>query len=374
MITIQGKPSGKFSTILGIATFEKKRFYNRSKYILIADRLDKKSLGYKGCITSGGKGAFYQPDHVYEANIEKIKEGDIISIDDRGLVVIEWETNSHQNSLLLTETCNCHCIMCPQPPRTNDVFPCIRHVDDILDLLKGRKVSQICITGGEPTNTGDEFIRILKRCEDEHPNAFIDVLSNGKNFADADYCHKMAKLTNGKVTFCISLHSDLGDLFDKIAGSKGSFSQVQKGIYNLAKTGFPVEIRTVISKLNYMRLKNFAEHLYNYFPFCCHYAFMGMEIHGLAEKNLDLVNIFPTAYKKELKEAVLSMDRRGLPVSIYNIPHCCLCPEVRQFARQSISAWKNIYLPQCVECSKHGECAGFFATSSVLPVNDVRPI
>lgn len=375
MITLHGIPSGKFSVIIGEATREKKPFYDRSKYILVTDHLSADSLGYKGCITTGSKGMFLFPDHIYEVkDIDKITNGDILSINGDGIINIVWEIKSHQNALFLTENCNCRCVMCPQPPKVGDDSHYLKEANEILGLLKGKKLSDICITGGEPTETGDAFIRILKRCTEEHPEAHIAILSNGKNFANKEYIKKLCGLTTKNITFCISFHSEIDTLFDKISGRKGSFIQTQEGIYNLASLGFAIEIRHVISKLNYKHLKLFAEHIYNYFPFCCHYAFMGMELHGLAEKNYDIVHIFPLEHKEELKTAILSLARRCLPVSVYNIPHCCLAPEIRQYARQSISGWKNIYLSQCEKCSKRNECAGFFATSAILPVSDIFPI
>ena len=82
------------------------------------------------------------------------------------------------------------------------------------------------------------------------------------------------------------------------------------------------------------------------------YAFMGLELHGHAEKNANKVYISPQNFQEPLKDAVLFLARRGLPVSIYNIPLCLCHNEVKNFARQSISGWKNIYLPVCDECEE----------------------
>ena len=200
--------------------------------------------------------------------------------------------------LKITEKCSAGCIHCLSDCKPDGAHMSMDTLKNAMDFIINNDLCRsIGVTGGEPTETGDAFIRILRRCTEEHPEAHIAILSNGKNFAYTEYTKKLCGLTTRNITFCISFHSEIDTLFDKISGRKGSFIQTQEGIYNLARIGFAIEIRHVISKLNYKNLKSFAKHIYNYFPFCCHYAFMGMELHGLAEKNQDIVNIFPLEYK-----------------------------------------------------------------------------
>lgn len=75
MITLKGKSSGDFSPIVGEVTLTSKPFYMRSQSIYVTDKLGMDSLGYKGCITSGNKGSFYHPNHIYNVtNLEKLME------------------------------------------------------------------------------------------------------------------------------------------------------------------------------------------------------------------------------------------------------------------------------------------------------------
>ena len=375
MITIYGKASRDFAPIIGEATFSPKKFYDRSRYILLSNTLDFGSLAYKGCVITGDKGRFYHPDHIYQTeDINKIKEGDIIKLDGSGRIDVLWEINSTQNCLFLTENCNCRCVMCPQPPTSINSKIFINDANNVLDLIHEKNITDICLTGGEPSLTGKSFFNILYRCVDEHPNARIHILTNGKLFADKDFANQLSGVPVKNILFCVSLHSEVDTLHDEIVGTTGSYAKTQQGIYNLASMGFPIEIRVVVSRYNYIHLPEFAKHLYNYFPFCTHYALMGLELHGLAESNIELVNISPDKYMPYLREAVLTMARRELPVSIYNIP-LCFCPEdIKNFARQSISSWKNIYLPACSECCAKEKCCGFFSTSVSLDRKWVKPI
>ena len=373
MLKIQGKASRGFKPIVGVVTREGRPFYARSKHVQATGSIGLDSLGYAGCVTSGGKGGFLHPDCVYEAEDQgRLSEGDIVTLRADGCVSVVWEARSSQNSLLLTEACNCLCRMCPQPPRKHDP-ELLRQAGAILDLLRGRRLEALCLTGGEPTILGEKFIKILNRCVTEHPEAIINILTNAKLFSDLNFTKEVASVANSKTVFCVSLHSDVDSIHDSIVGKKGSYVDTQTGIYNLARCGCHIEIRHVITKLNYKRLNRFSEQMFSYFPFCAHYAFMGLEIQGNAIENFDDVNVDPGQYMEQLEEAVLTMRRGGLNVSVYNAPLCLCSEKVRPLARKSISGWKNVFPPQCADCFERGNCAGFFGTSARLPLQSLTP-
>jgi His-Xaa-Ser system radical SAM maturase HxsC len=219
-------------------------------------------------------------------------------------------------ALMLTEACNCLCLICPQPPKKHD--PVLYSAAlKVLDLIKNKDIENICITSGEPTVI-DGFSHILGRCNVEHPDANVSILTNAKRFTNIDFTKKDCRCINKKKLFCISIHSDIYSTHDKIVASRGSLKSAQSGIYNLAKYNADIEIRHVITRLNYNRLHEFAEHMYRYFPFCAHYVFMSIGLHELADKNRDMVYIDPYEYKDMLRKAVISMRVKGFLVSIYN--------------------------------------------------------
>jgi hypothetical protein len=100
---------------------------------------------------------------------------------------------------------------------------------------------------------------------------------------------------------------------------------------------------------------------------------MGLEIHGNADDNFDLINVWPDEYRDNLEEAIVSANRFGLKASVYNVPLCLCSDKVRQFARKSISGWKNDFPPACDNCSARADCSGFFGTSTHLPLNLITP-
>lgn len=168
--------------------------------------------------------------------------------------------------IFLTGKCNVSCLMCPQPPSDFDNLA-YGEARKILKLLQGRRISNICLTGGEPTLAKDKFIEFLAQCVAQHPESYISVLTNGRTLADIDFVERIAEIVTPNVIFCVSLHGDNPRLHDVIVNKTGSFEKTETGIYNLARKSVRIEIRHVITKMNYKRLPQMARHIYNYMPF-----------------------------------------------------------------------------------------------------------
>lgn len=362
---------------IGEVTTERLPFYARHDKVLVTEKLDLGCMGYLAILSPAPpQGKFFLPHMVGDIcaeDLAAIKHGDIVSVSGDGEILVVWETGSHQNSLMLTESCNCLCKMCPQPPQKHDPALSTAAIRT-LDLLKGKSVGNICITGGEPTLIPENFLSILRKCHEEHPEAQVSILTNAKKFASEPFAKKVASAATENDLFCVSLHSDIDSIHDDIVGRRGSYNETQEGIYNLARNQCRIEIRHVITRDNHTRLLEFAEHMYRYFPFCSHYAFMSMETHGIARENIEHVYIDTIEYKEQLRKAVLALHMRGLHVSIYNTPLCLCHEDVRPFSRASISSWKNVWGETCAACSVKDACCGFFSTSAIPISSHVNPI
>jgi len=233
----------------------------------------------------------------------------------------------------------------------------------MLKLVNPRTVSHIGMTGGEPTLKPKSLSTLILFCKERFPTATLSLLTNGKRFEDLEFTRSLAEINHPGLVYCVSLYSDTDTEHDRIVGIHGSFRETVKGLHNLALFRQRVEIRTVMFRNNYKRLPSMAEFFFQNFPFAVHVAFMGLECTGLASTNLDQVWIDPTEYALELKAAVLHLNRRAIPVSIYNLPLCLIPQEVWRFSKNAISTWKNIYLDQCEECKMRANCGGLFGTS-----------
>ena len=288
------------------------------------------------------------------------KNGDIISISAEGIVSLIWDNQSPHNALYVTDICNSKCIMCPQiecaQPRYNE---CLK----ILDHVKLDSNASIGITGGEPTLNIDKLVEILSKIAKKSPKQQVHILTNGRLFKNLDIVEKLASVKNLRVSVGIPLYSDIAEEHDFIVGVKGAFNETLQGLYNLGRMGINIEIRTVILKQNYTKLKDLAEYIYRNLPFVSKVALMGLEYHGNAETNYNLIAIDPLDYKHELFEAVRQYVRYNLLVDVYNTPLCLVDSRIEEFCRDSISTWKKSYTEACKSCIKKEICSGVFETS-----------
>lgn len=147
-----------------------------------------------------------------------------------------------------------------------------------------------------------------------------------------------------------------------------------QGLYNLALFHQRIGIRIVVHKQTYKRLPQFADYIYHNFPFVVQVAFIQMETVGLAKENLEQLWIDPFDYRTELREAVLLLADRGLKPYIYNAQLCVLPEDVRCYAKQSISDWKDIYISECEGCALRNQCAGLFESSKEIHSSHIKRI
>lgn len=277
-----------------------------------------------------------------------------------------FEIDSNSNVLFVTDQCNNHCMMCCQPPKIKDDFD--YHFKKNVALIKSapKETKVVCITGGEPTLSGDRFIELIQMVREKLPDTDIQILSNGRTFKDLSYTHQLKECGGDKVFVGVPLHSDYSGDHDRIAGVKGAFVETMLGLYNLAEEGIPVELRIVINKMNYLRLPQMAEFIFKNLYFVAWTAWMGMEDTGYATKNAKHIWIEPIDYIPQLCSAIKVLSEWDLPTCIFNIPLCLLPEEYHQYAAQSISDWKTKYLDICNDCELKDKCCGLFATSKTI--------
>lgn len=274
-----------------------------------------------------------------------------------------FEIKSNSNVLFVTDQCNNHCVMCCQPPKKKDDFDYYFKKNVALVKSAPKETEVVCITGGEPTLAGEKFLELVRIVREDLPNTDIQILSNGRTFANHSFAHQLMEIGGDKVFVGVPLHSDYAPDHDKIAGAKGAFNETMLGLYNLADEGVPVELRVVINKMNYQRLPQMAEFIFKNLYFVAWTAWMAMEDTGYATKNAKHIWIEPKDYISQLCEAIRFLNDWDLPASIFNIPLCLLPQDCHQYAAQSISDWKTKYIEICDGCALKEKCCGLFATS-----------
>lgn len=372
MKQIQGTPYNIEDDIVGRITFGRGILSCRSDYILVRKEAKRPAFGYLATITTaistfedGGK------PYCIVDSVEAFQEGDVVLINRKGEIIFVFEKGSDHNALMVTEQCNHRCIMCPQPLVMQEEDKMAYNLR--LISLVDKKTKEIGITGGEPTMIGDNLFVLINSIKKNLPNAAVTILSNGVKFADKDYAAKLALCGHHDLQIEIPLFSDIAEEHNRIVGAKTFYKTVQ-GLYNLALFHQRIGIRVVVHRMTYKRLPQMADFIYHNFPFVVQVAFMEMEMMGLAKENCDKLWIDPYDYNKELREAVFTLSERGVKTYIYNAQLCVLPEELRKYAAQSISDWKDIYLSECEGCVLRGQCAGFFEANRDIHSSHIKKI
>lgn len=226
MKIISGRSSAR-KTVMGRITGHRLPCGERRHAILATRERKFADIGYAAVISevAFSSSVPFLPPHVAVDSLEGIPEGDVVSITPDGDIRFLWETEGRNNALLLTEACNCRCLMCPQPPKPFDARQ-VKAARNVLELTASDFTGEICLTGGEPTLCGDRLFEILTRCSEKHPQASLIMLTNGKRFSEFDFAKRFASV-DARVKVAVSLHADVDTIHDRIVGSVGSFRKTQ---------------------------------------------------------------------------------------------------------------------------------------------------
>jgi len=301
-------------------------------------------------------------------------DGDLIGLDpgSRRLRVLYRHASKH-NAFLVTERCNHYCLMCSQPPRNvydgwilDEISECIGLIDPT--------TKTIGFTGGEPLLEWQRFIAVLQAMRDRLPETSVHVLTNGRGFAVDEVASAWAAVGHKRLMAGIPIYSAVDAVHDYVVQARGAFDETLLGILRLKDKQQRVEVRVVLHALTAPRLRETCTWLARNLPFVDHVALMGLENTGFALANQDLLWIDPLDYRADLACGVDILRAAGVNVSIYNLPLCLLDRSVWNVAAQSISDWKNGYLPECDACAARQRCAGFFSSGRPRISRGIKPI
>jgi His-Xaa-Ser system radical SAM maturase HxsC len=306
-------------------------------------------------------------------NLSYLSDGDIVAIRPDGFVRVLYRRNSKHNFILMTIQCNSFCLMCSQPPQPIDDSDQIKEHLRLVELMD-KNTEQLGITGGEPTLFKDNFLRLIRHCKEHLPNTNLHILTNGRLFYYRRFAEALGNIEHPSLMLGIPLYSDIDSEHDYVVQARGAFDETVIGLHHLARYNVPVEIRVVLHRQTVPRLDKLAEFIARNFPFAAHVALMGLEMFGFVHRNLEELWIDPYDYQMQLKEAIGILAHSGLKVSIYNHQLCVLDPELWSYSRQSISDWKNVYLPACESCLVKDVCGGFFQSATKKHSYRIKPI
>lgn len=303
-----------------------------------------------------------------------VSRGDVVRVDPRrrSLTAL-YRAGSAFNTFLVTERCDNFCVMCSQPPKARDDSWLATDLERAIPLISP-EAAEIGISGGEPALLGDRLVELLRLLRDHLPRTAVHVLSNGRRFSDLGFARAIGALRHPDLMMGIPLYADLPELHDYVVQAGGAFDETVRGILNLKRARVRVEIRFVIHRDTAARMPDFARFVARNLTFVDHVALMGLELVGFARSNLEALWIDPLDYQRELVEAVATLRRAGMAVSVYNHQLCTLDQSLWAIARKSVSDWKNAYFEACAACAERERCGGFFASSALRRSRGIRAV
>jgi His-Xaa-Ser system radical SAM maturase HxsC len=291
-----------------------------------------------------------------------LADGDVLGFDhSSGKFRTLFRQNSAHNSFLVTERCNNYCLMCSQPPKDVDDRWILREIKESIALIDPA-THALTFTGGETLSDWKDFIAVLKDCRDRLPTTAIQVLTNGRAFANSEIVDAWKQIGHPHLMAAIPVYSSVDHVHDHVVQAKGAFDETVLGILKLKDRGQRVEIRIVLHALTAPIIEDTGRWIARNLPFVDHVALMGLENTGFAVANDAILWMDPVDYGDALARAVDHLSAAGVHVSIYNLPKCVLPKSVWPHALQSISDWKNGFVNECDQCVEKNSCCGFFTT------------
>ncbi|RMC30110.1 His-Xaa-Ser system radical SAM maturase HxsC [Paracoccus alkanivorans] len=282
--------------------------------------------------------------------------GDVLLIDPRRQIAHRLiRARSRHNTFLITEQCDQRCLMCSQPPKEH-------HQDMFEHFLSAARLAplgaQIGLSGGEPLLHKQALFNFIDAAWTTRDDLSFHILTNGQHFDEGDL--PWLRSHRAQLLWGVPIYSADAAIHDEIVGKPGAFAQLSGNFSLLGLAGAALELRTVVMKQNVSGLPDLADFITRYLPFAATWAIMQMERIGYGRMNWSHCFFDSSKEFTDLGAAIDLMSARRQSVVLYNFPLCTIPPVFRNLAAQSISDWKQKYLPECESCSTRIRCAGFF--------------
>lgn len=298
---------------------------------------------------------------ISESLVDSVEDGDIGVVSEKGTLRVILSRTANQNTVLVTERCNNRCTFCSQPPKeSDDSWLLIQGAMAIADFGVADTVG---ITGGEPLIYGEAFLHFLEFVFQNSPQTDLHILSNGRAFSDLAFARKVAKLNTSRMTFGIPLYGAIPEIHDELVGSRGAFDETVTGLINAGNLGIPIELRFIPTRKNLNEMVPVTELAARCFSNISQISIMNLEPAGWAKKNWTDLYTDPSLYLDILRKAVTFASGTDAKIFLFNYPLCHLSDDLRPYAVQSISDWKNYYPEECNGCKLRDNCTGFFSSS-----------
>jgi His-Xaa-Ser system radical SAM maturase HxsC len=242
---------------------------------------------------------------VVPAKFEYLGDGDVLGFDHSSSKFRTlFRRSSAHNSFLVTERCNNYCLMCSQPPKDVDDRWILDEISRALPLIDPA-TQALTFTGGETLSDWQEFIEVLKQTRDHLPTTSLQVLTNGRAFANSQIVDAWRDVRHPNLMAAIPVYASVDHIHDHVVQAGGAFDETLLGILKLKDRGQRVEIRVVLHALTAPIIAETCRWIARNLPFVDHVALMGLENTGFAIANDAMLWMDPMDFRDVLASAVV---------------------------------------------------------------------
>lgn len=259
--------------------------------------------------------------------------------------------------------CNNNCLMCTNPADFKesaapfDIKQFKKQIKQKRLAEDREEVETIYLTGGEPT-IHPIFFSLIGSLRRIFPVAKFNILSNGRRFFYSDFVKRCIDF--GFNDFIIPIHGYNGRTHDFVTGVKGSFEQTLGGIKNilsLRKSNQKIEIRIIITKVNYKNLTKILDFLLKDLFEIDRVVLIFMEYEGEAIKNIKKIKL---TYKRFLPEfgEIKKYLNKFKEIRFYHFPLCAMPKEFWPYMWRTLREDEVVFTKKCAICGVKKFCLG----------------
>ena len=300
---------------------------------------------------------------------------DVYELEENGRLSTYYDDTSVDNYFFVTGKCNSNCIMCPSPDISRKEAKG-RQIDNLIEIAKHIPEDSVhlTVTGGEPFMFGAEIFKFVEFLKNKFLRTEFLFLTNGRIFAIDAYVQKFVEARPYNCIVAIPIHGSNATLHDSITQAKYSFEQTIRGVKALLKNNVRIELRIVVSKLNFADINNIASLIVREMPSVEYVSIMAMEMTGSARVNKEKVWIPYTQAATCIEKAIYTLIENSIDVKLYNFPLCTVRKEFWPLCEKSISPDKVRYAEDCNNCKMKDSCGGIFAGTVSMEKGELRAI
>lgn len=277
--------------------------------------------------------------------------------------MVDWPLTFKCNNNCLSCICNMEMVDKLKVGETRE-----ETIKKIIDNVRQDDV--LGLTGGEPT-IRKGFFKILKYAKEKDPEMNVFIVSNGRMFYYKEFAEKTAGIGLKNLKMGIALYGHDKRTHEAITRIPGSFKQTVKGIKNLLELRIPVELRMVISRLNYKKLEGIAGYTAKNFRGVYRVVFINMKYTGNAYINRKALFI---KYKDIVPYAQRAADilvKNKMDVKLFHFPLCTIEKEYWELAKGVTKQESELmFVKECGKCSMKNECPRIWKSYWVLAGED----